>query len=149
MKILNLDQKNYNMGLFSWITMDTRRSICCSGSGFQPFTVYMHDDRGNVWKEKNYKGNGIFGGKDYYLLFAEMNGINGGTEAERRRKAISVCHNGCQSKIVFPILQENPKISTDFLQPNLRCQAQGYFYCPEEDDCDKYCMRCPRFLTPV
>lgn len=39
----------------------------------EPFTVYMLDDKGNVWKEDNYDGYGVFGGKDFYELLSEMN----------------------------------------------------------------------------
>jgi hypothetical protein len=59
------------MGQFSWITQDTNRSIS-SIKGSQ-FRVIMTDDKGNQWVEDNYEGYGEFGGKDYYILLAEMN----------------------------------------------------------------------------
>lgn len=65
------------MGLFSWITQDTneaiRESYRCSDEYLT--TAYMHDNKGNVWEEKKYEGYGVFGGKDFYELLAEMNGI--------------------------------------------------------------------------
>ena len=65
------------MGQFSWITQDTkeaiRESYRCDDQELT--TAYMHDDKGNVWKETRYKGYGEFGGKDYYELLAEMNGL--------------------------------------------------------------------------
>ncbi len=62
------------MGFFSWITQDTDRSIPSTYSDRRTFPVYMHDNKGNVFKEDNYEGYGEFGGKDYYELLAEMNG---------------------------------------------------------------------------
>ncbi|MBC8522967.1 hypothetical protein H8D29_03470 [PVC group bacterium] len=59
------------MGQFSWIAQDSEEQIC-STRGHQQ-TVYMKDDRGNVWMEKNYDGYGVFGGKDFYTLLSEMN----------------------------------------------------------------------------
>jgi len=34
----------------------------------------MTDNKGNSFEEKCYEGYGVFGGKDYYVLLAEMNG---------------------------------------------------------------------------
>lgn len=64
------------MGLSSWFTQDTGESIATSGSRRKTFTVHMVDDKGNVWTEKQYEGYGKFGGKDYFELVAEMNGVS-------------------------------------------------------------------------
>ena len=61
------------MGFFSWITQDTNESILNCYCGGEQFPVFMLDDKGNVWEETSYGGYGIFGGKDYYELVAEMN----------------------------------------------------------------------------
>ena len=37
----------------------------------------MVDNKGNKWTEKNYKGYGVFHGKDFYQLLAEMNNVEG------------------------------------------------------------------------
>lgn len=67
------------MGQFSWITQDTneelRESFGCNDTNLT--TAYLHDDKGNIWKEKLYEGYGEFGGMDYYELLARMNGIKG------------------------------------------------------------------------
>ena len=63
------------MGMFSWKTNDTRRSIKCVISEKPTFRVYMVDHLGNQWVEDNYEGYGVFGGKDFYELLAEMNGL--------------------------------------------------------------------------
>jgi len=62
------------MGFFSWKTQDTKRSIANVFSGKPVFTVYMIDHKGNKWEEPAYGGYGDFGGKDFYVLLAEMNG---------------------------------------------------------------------------
>jgi hypothetical protein len=62
------------MGFFSWITQDTDRSITNIHSGEGTFPVFMQDNKGGIWTEINYDGYGIFGGKDFYELVAEMNG---------------------------------------------------------------------------
>lgn len=58
------------MGCFSWFTMDTHHRIV----NCDLYTVYLVDDKGNKWKENCYEGYGVFGGKDFYELLAEMNG---------------------------------------------------------------------------
>lgn len=76
------------MGQFSWITQDTseaiRESFGCSDE--YKTTAYMHDHKGNVWEEKYYNGYGVFGGKDFHQLLAEMNnveGLNGDVDNDR------------------------------------------------------------------
>ena len=78
------------MGQFSWITQDTFQSIRNNGgdsaSSARKRKAFLHDDKGNVWEEKNYEGYGIFGGKDFFQLVAEMNnieGINGDIDNDR------------------------------------------------------------------
>lgn len=58
------------MGQFSWFTMDTHHRIINN----EKYTVYLVDDKGNKWEEDCYDGYGVFGGKDFYELLAEMNG---------------------------------------------------------------------------
>lgn len=65
------------MGQFSWITQDTNESIRSNIAYRNKNQAYMHDNKQNVWFEKNYDGYGEFDGKDYYQLLAEMNNIEG------------------------------------------------------------------------
>lgn len=76
------------MGQFSWITQDTgeaiRESYGCNDRKLT--TAFMHDDKGNVWEEFSYNGYGVFGGKDFYQLLAEMNNaekLNGNVDNDR------------------------------------------------------------------
>jgi len=86
------------MGQFSWITQDTNEVIReCYGCG-DPYATraYMHDDKGNTWREPDYEGYGVFGGKDYYQLLAEMNGVEGltGDPDHDRNLGITLAFSG-------------------------------------------------------
>ena len=86
------------MGQFSWITQDTKESIRESyGCGSKRKTsAWMHDNKGRKWHEESYEGYGVFGGKDYYVLLAEMNGIprENLTIHEYRSKGIDLAFSG-------------------------------------------------------
>ena len=74
------------MGFFSWKTQDTNRSIANLFSERKTFEVTMTDDKGNRYTEKNYEGYGVFNGKDFFNLIAEMNRpdmCNGDEEHDR------------------------------------------------------------------
>lgn len=65
------------MGQFSWFCQDDNHRILCNDTE----TIYMVDNTGRVFTEDYYDGYGNFGGKDYYELTAEMNGLSGRSEA--------------------------------------------------------------------
>lgn len=73
------------MGYFSWFTQDTNKRIIIG----EPATIIMSDDKGNHYIENCYEGYGMFGGKDYYELLAEMNGLG-----SSRTKGIELAFNG-------------------------------------------------------
>ena len=82
------------MGQFSWFTQDTHHRI----QNGHKFRVVMADNNGNKYVEDCYEGYGVFGGKDYYALLAEMNGhtlaeFNGDEEA-LRLKGIELAFDG-------------------------------------------------------
>jgi len=115
------------MGFFSWLTQDTDRSISNVHSSRGAFTVYMTDNKGNVWKEDSYNGYGVFGGKDFYQLLAEMNNCEGLTgEAEKDRDiGIDLWFSGKQ--VLAPNLAENPEWVWQLAKP-VDCDCQGFFY---------------------
>ena len=118
------------MGFFSWITQDTDRSISNQHSHRYTFTVYMHDDKGNVWKEDNYEGYGEFGGKDYYELVAEMNG-----EISDRQAGIDIAFKNHlpNPDIKYPNLTETS--DWEWISEEAEhCSDQGYFYGDEDED---------------
>jgi len=134
------------MGFFSWKTQDTDKSIANNYSARSTFKVDMMDDKGNVWTEDNYDGYGVFGGKDYYELLAEMNGfVSDKTGDEYTNEA-----RGFGINLVF---ENNPSgVGTEGVYyPNLveltagwsyektgpdTCEFQGYFYDDETDEDD-------------
>jgi len=61
------------MGVFSWITSDTKRSIPAWGSGRAPIPVYLLSPTGERYQETDYDGYGIFGGVDAYEMVAKWN----------------------------------------------------------------------------
>ena len=65
------------MGMFSWYTQDKKNRIRIGVN----FRVVMTDDKGNQYVENCYSGYGEFGGKDYYELLAEMNGLGSDRQA--------------------------------------------------------------------
>jgi hypothetical protein len=107
------------MGFFSWITQDTKRSISNQYSTIAPFKVIMADNKGNQWVEEDYEGYGVFGGKDYYELLAEMNG-----EKPDRNVGIDLFFGG--GYFIAPSLSECGKYYDG--KPPKDCPAQGYFY---------------------
>ncbi len=109
------------MGFFSWITQDTNKSIPNSFSKKKTFKVYMHDNKGNVWEEKDYEGYGEFGGKDFYVLLAEMNGLE-----SDREKGIDLAFDKTKP-CLFPNLTQNKKWKYTKHPPE-DCGSQGYFY---------------------
>ena len=119
------------MGFFSWKTNDTERSIANTHSNRSTFTVYMRDNKGNVWVEEDYDGYGDFGGKDYYELLAEMNGLE-----PDRDEGIRLQFESDRKDIIYPVLFEHDTSSWERYQGQepSNCPAQGYFYCEDEED---------------
>ena len=82
------------MGCFSFFTQDTDRRIVNN----VPMRVVMTDDKLNQYVEYCYEGYGVFGGKDYYELLAEMNGYSAqdfnGDKEQLRLKGIDLAFDG-------------------------------------------------------
>ena len=119
------------MGYFSWITQDSDRSIPNRSSNKRTFPVYMIDDKGNKWKETDYEGYGEFGGKDYFQLLAEMNGIATGDLESDRSAGIDLAFTnnpeGDNPDCLFPNLVENQARKWINQSPK-SCEFQGFFY---------------------
>lgn len=107
--------------------MDTNQSIPVSGSRRSTFQVTMTDDKGNKWLEPDYEGYGVFGGKDFYALLAEMNGIERGgmDEDEYRGAGIELAFSDKPHK--QPNLSKNPDWKWVDRHPE-NCEYQGFFY---------------------
>lgn len=142
------------MGFFSWKTMDTDKSISNAYSNRGAFKVEMMDDKGNVWTEDNYEGYGVFGGKDYYELLAEMNGVRVDDDVYdsmtpeqytdyMRSEGISIAFkdNGSGDHtfgVKYPNLVEEAKGWTYNYYGPESCESQGYFYDDEIDEDEEY-----------
>jgi len=117
------------MGFFSWYAQDTGRSISNQYSTQPTFPVTMMDNEGNEWLETNYEGYGEFGGKDFYELLAEMNGLG-----SDRQLGIDLAFSG--KPYISPNLVEHPtKWLYTTSEPD-RCPDQGYFYYDEDEGYD-------------
>lgn len=122
------------MGFFSWITQDTERSISNSSSDFGTFRVFMLDNKGNKWVEDDYEGYGVFGGKDFYELLAEMNGKT------TRDQGIDLVFKDNPSGdktpgVLYPNLFEFHESKWENVGP-ISCEHQGYFYEDDTEDDD-------------
>ena len=117
------------MGFFSWKTQDTDKSIANEYSNRKTFRVQMMDNKGNVFTEDSYEGYGVFGGKDFYELLAEMNGFvsEKGLTYEIDGEAYTDEARGFGINLAF---KDNPNgIATKgVLYPNLIEQADGWVY---------------------
>lgn len=133
------------MGFFSWKTQDTNESIANSYSNRDTFRVHMIDNVGNVYTEDDYEGYGVFGGKDYYELLAEMNGfvsqkglsyeLDGEAYTDEARGfGISLAfskdnHSGVGTEdVYYPNLVENTNGWVYEMAGPDSCDEQGYFY---------------------
>ena len=117
------------MGFFSWKTQDTDRSIPNNYSIRKTFRVQMLDNKGNVWTEDNYEGYGVFGGKDYYELLAEMNGVTDKDTDRLRNAGID---------LAFSKGNHSGVATEDVLYPNLIEMADGWNYLPGGPDSCEY-----------
>ena len=136
------------MGFFSWKTQDTNKSIPSQYSNRETFGVQMLDNKGNVFTETNYEGYGVFGGKDFYELLAEMNGFvsdkyEKGTDEytnEARGFGISLAfskdnHSGVGTEgVYYPNLVEEANGWVYEMAGPDSCEFQGYFYYDEDED---------------
>jgi hypothetical protein len=138
------------MGFFSWITQDTGQSICNTYSSKKPFNVIMLDNKGNKYVEENYEGYGEFGGKDFYELLAEMNGV---VERDKVQLQGQEYTEYMKSEGIDLVFKDNPSgdNTPGVLYPNLvesenwtwkdegpeSCPDQGYFYDDDWGDDDE------------
>ena len=106
LKELGIKESLIVEGQFSWMTQDTDRQI--GSEREKTITVYMFDNQGNKWKETKYDCSGEFGGKDYFELLAQMNGV----ENAGRQDGIDLAFDKKQQgKILFPALVEDPRFN--------------------------------------
>ena len=126
------------MGFFSWNTCDTGESIANKYSTRPTFEVHMITPDGRVFTEPDYEGYGEFGGKDFYDLLCELNGL-----PEDRGAGIDLVFrnnpNGDNTPgVIYPKfvheLEDDVVAQYNSLPNPESCEAQGFFYGEEEDD---------------
>ena len=115
------------MRFFSWLTKEGN-SISNVFSSRGTFKVYMHSPDGRIWEESKYEGYGVFGGKDYFELMAELNG------KKTRSDGIDLYYADDKTDLIYPILSEKKKWDGNFKNRNQDCTDQGYFYSDENSD---------------
>jgi hypothetical protein len=118
------------MGQFSWFTHDTNKQI--GSEERNTITVYMHDNKGNVWKEEAYEGYGDFGEKDYYELLAEMNGLGSDRDA-----GIDLELERTDTPAIFPALVQDPNYNIkrhDFRRMPAHDPNQSWYDGDEDED---------------
>ncbi len=124
------------MGFFSWNTQDTDKSIANNYSNRNTFRVQMIDNKGNVWTESDYEGYGRFGGKDYYELLAEMNGVVERDKVQLQGEAYTDYVRGKGIELAFK--DNGSGVATEGVYyPNLVEKADGWVYeMGGPDSCD-------------
>lgn len=138
-------------GQFSWLTNDTNTQI--GSERENKITVFMYDNKGNKWTEKDYEGYGEFGGMDYYDLVATMNGYTEEDVKGMKGKVASIealrqlgidlafgkiKTKDKKKKTLFPALVEDPRFNWkrhDFTQEAESDPNQSW-YQEEESDVD-------------
>lgn len=148
------------MGEFSWHKQDTKEPIY-STRGHQS-VVYMVDPRdGKAYKEEKYEGYGVFGGKDYYALLAEINkdnpevlqkfgedffdGADWSNDDETRHLGIDLAFAGTDFEdgglsvgVIYPILVEDYDKWKEFIGQAPESHENQGWYCDEEYEDDEW-----------
>lgn len=142
MTVYSINKHTQDMGYFSWKTCDTDRSIANNASDRETFEVHMITPDGRVFTEKNYEGYGEFGGKDFYELLAELNGLD-----SDRSAGIHLCfkdNSGGDGSpgVIYPKIVENLKNNVKSQYESLpnpkSCEFQGFFYYDEDEGEDDF-----------
>lgn len=89
----------------------------------------MADNKGNKWVEKAYEGYGVFGGKDYYQLLAEMNEAEGLTGDVDNDRSVGIKIAFGDKAYISPNLVEDRSGNWEWKNNHpQQCDYQGYFY---------------------
>ncbi len=129
------------MGMFSWITQDTNESIL-NNRYDKTSEAYMFDDKGNMYHEPCYAGYGVFGGKDFFVLLAEMNrdyaekvglSLSEDDEDESNRDIGCILYSKHrESALRYPNLTRSSEWEWVNKCPR-RCPNQGFYSATAED----------------
>lgn len=118
------------MGYFSFVAQNSNKSILiyylCGE--IRQGTYFMWDNTGRIWKESEYEGYGEFGGKDYYVLLAEMNKYYDEDidDDVKRSDGIEIAFNTHNENTLYPNLTDSLKWKWINKAPK-DCPNQGFF----------------------
>ena len=124
--------KGFDMGFFSWNTLDTNESISNIYSVRDALPVVMVNPKtGEMFEETEYEGYGVFGGKDYYELLAELNETDeDGVNMRSIGISLELGNNG-NNEYIAPLLltckNKNDWKKYVGQKPTI-CPFQGFFY---------------------
>ena len=125
------------MGFSSQNLQDTGRSICNKHSDWKTFNVYMHSPKEykgkTMWTESDYEGYEVYGGMDFFELFAFINNIEGKDDDDLRSKGIDLFFKQTKG-LSYPVLSEDKNWKCDFTKPCKSAEDQGYFYPSADED---------------
>lgn len=127
------------MGLFSWCTSDTRKSIAVDMEGYRgcPKKVYLLNPFGTPYVETDYDGYGTFGGNDVYALVAKWNkpelckDENGNWLPDIVIREIGIelaCYDNDHVQLQYPIKIVEHLCDYEDAAISPSCPYQGYFY---------------------
>jgi hypothetical protein len=105
----------------------------------------MHTPDGKHYKESNYNGYGVFGGKDYFVELSVANptaeGIVGPQmEETHRERGIEMSFGPSPSpspstgKVQYPVFTETPEYDGSYDKQCSQCEFQGYFYFDDDEE---------------
>lgn len=126
------------MGQFSWISVDTNTPIYNDGTVKQTVTMIAKMPDGSILTtvEKDYEGYGVFGGKDFYEVFADMNNVPK-IDSERRIDGIGAWyHPQPDVSYIYPqlFLDTPPDLTKiDFTVQPEDDPNQGWGGCDDEE----------------
>ena len=152
LNIAAIEYKPLLEGQFSWMTHDRGEQI--GSERENTINVWMFDNEGNMWYEKNYEGYGVFGGMDYYELMAKMNGYSEedlDIKVGKRNKiyreirgiGIALAFGDLETRdkegdVLFPALMSDPKGFNykrhDFTEEAQHDPNQSWYQEPEYDE---------------
>ena len=93
---------------------------------------------GRVFTEPDYEGYGVFGGKDFLELLAELNGLPSDRDAGIDLTFKDNPSGDNTPGVIYPklveILEDDVVAQYNSLPNPESCEAQGFFYGPDEDE---------------
>lgn len=125
------------MGFFSFITKDTNKIIYNVYSKHYPkgaMVSYMVNPKTKeIFKEEKYDGYGSFGGKDFFVLYAELNDLITEDIKDDITKIRSVAiehYYYYDGEKIYPVIIENLENLEEMLKTNIEPEdhvGQGYW----------------------